>query len=55
MSVRIKRWTREEYDRLVAAGGFGPKARVQLIDGEIVEMTPQSPPTRRPYSESSGR
>lgn len=42
MSVRTKQWTREEYDRLVAAGAFPPEARVQLIQGEIVEMTPQS-------------
>jgi Uma2 family endonuclease len=42
MSVRAKQWTREEYDRLVAAGAFPPEARVQLVQGEIVEMTPQS-------------
>ncbi|MDR7485366.1 MAG: Uma2 family endonuclease [Armatimonadota bacterium] len=42
MGVRTKVWTREEYDRLVAAGAFPPGARVQLIHGEIVEMTPQS-------------
>lgn len=42
MSVRAKQWTRQEYDRLVAAGAFPPEARVQLIQGEIVEMTPQS-------------
>jgi Uma2 family endonuclease len=41
MSVRTKLWTREEYDRLIAAGGFGPESRVQLIRGEIVEMAPQ--------------
>lgn len=42
MSIRAKQWTREEYDRLVAAGAFRPEARVQLVQGEIVEMTPQS-------------
>jgi len=42
MSVRAKLWTREEYDRLVGAGAFHPEARVQLIQGEIVERTPQS-------------
>jgi Uma2 family endonuclease len=41
MSVRTKLWTREEYDRLVALGAFPPDAHVQLIEGEIVEMTPQ--------------
>jgi len=42
MSVRVKLWTREEYDRLVAAGAFQPETRAQLIQGEIVEMVPQS-------------
>jgi Uma2 family endonuclease len=42
MSVRAKLWTRNEYDRLVAAGAFRPDARVQLIQGEIVEITPQT-------------
>ncbi|MDQ7844214.1 MAG: Uma2 family endonuclease [Armatimonadota bacterium] len=42
MSVRAKLWTREEYDRLIAVGALRPEARVQLIQGEIVEMTPQS-------------
>jgi Uma2 family endonuclease len=41
MTVRTKLWTREEYDRLVAAGAFAPDSRIQLINGEIVEMTPQ--------------
>jgi Uma2 family endonuclease len=42
MSIRAKQWSREEYDRLVAAGAFRPGTRVQLVQGEIVEMTPQS-------------
>jgi Uma2 family endonuclease len=42
MSIRAKQWTREEYDRLVAAGAFRTGTRVQLVQGEIVEMTPQS-------------
>ena len=35
------RWTRAEYERMVDAGTFAPGARVELIDGEIVEMPPQ--------------
>ena len=42
MSVRSKMWTRVEYGRLVAAGGFVPESRVQLIRGEIIEMAPQN-------------
>lgn len=41
MGVRTKLWTRKEFDRLVAAGAFHPEARIQLVQGEIVEMTPQ--------------
>jgi Uma2 family endonuclease len=40
-AIRPHLWTREEYDRMVAAGVFPPGSRVQLIDGEIVEMPPQ--------------
>lgn len=42
MSIRAKLWTRDEYDRLVAAGALRAESRVQLVQGEIVEMTPQS-------------
>ena len=35
------RWSREAYDRAVDAGVFGPDDRIELIDGEIVGMTPQ--------------
>lgn len=40
-AIHLHRWTRDEYDRMVAAGVFPPGARVQLIDGEIIEMPPQ--------------
>ena len=43
VSVRAKLWTRDEYDRLVHAGAFAPGAHLQLVQGEIVEMTPQGP------------
>jgi Uma2 family endonuclease len=36
-----RRWTREEYDRMIAAGVFAPGERVELMDGEILEMAPQ--------------
>lgn len=42
MAVRARRWTREEYERLVALGVLGEDERVQLVEGEIVEMSPQS-------------
>ena len=41
MSVRAKQWTRKQYEAMVSQGVLGPKEHVQLIRGEIVEMTPQ--------------
>ena len=38
----IHRWTRKQYDCMVAAGIFYPDVRVELIDGYIVDMSPQS-------------
>ncbi|CAI4031450.1 Uma2 domain-containing protein [Nitrospira tepida] len=43
-AIQTKRWTRQEYDRMAEAGIFSPDDRVQLIDGEIVTMTPQNSP-----------
>jgi len=40
-AVHRHRWNRREYERAVAAGVFAPGARLELVDGEIVEMTPQ--------------
>lgn len=38
------RWSVAEYERLVALGGFAPEKRVELIEGEIIEVMPQKPP-----------
>ena len=35
-----RRWTRDEYHRMAEAGILGEDDRVELLDGEIVEMTP---------------
>jgi Uma2 family endonuclease len=37
----MRRWTREEYDKMIAAGIFASGDRVELVDGEILQMTPQ--------------
>ena len=43
-AVQPKRWTRREYDRMAEAGILDPDEHVQLIEGEIVTMTPQNSP-----------
>ncbi len=40
-ALTLHRWTRAEYERIVDAGVFDPEARLELLDGEIVEMSPQ--------------
>jgi Uma2 family endonuclease len=39
--VRRHRWTRREYEQLADVGVFGPEDRIELLDGEIWEMSPQ--------------
>lgn len=39
-TVQRRRWLRVEYDRMVDSGGFDPNDRVELLDGEIWEMSP---------------
>lgn len=39
-ALRLRAWTTDEYGRIVAAGVLGEDDRVELIEGEIVEMTP---------------
>lgn len=40
----VHRWTREEYERMVAKGLFAPDTRVELLDGIVYDMTPQNSP-----------
>jgi len=42
-AVQLKRWSRDSYDAMIRAGIFGPEENVELVEGEIVEMTPQKP------------
>ena len=34
-------WTRKEYEQVIVCGGFAPGTRLELIDGEILDMAPQ--------------
>lgn len=40
-TMKRRRWNREEYDRAIEAGVFQPGDRLQLIEGEIITLTPQ--------------
>lgn len=42
VSVATHRFTREQYERMVEAGVFGPEDRVELIQGEVTAMSPQN-------------
>jgi len=33
-------WSRSEFERLVTSGGLRPDARLELIDGEMLDMAP---------------
>lgn len=41
--VRLFRWTVEKYDRMVELGILTKEHRVELIEGQIVEMAPIGP------------
>jgi Uma2 family endonuclease len=43
-SIRTRRWTRAEYDRLIEIGVFQPGDLVELLGGDLVVAEPQSSP-----------
>ena len=40
-AVQVRRWTRQEYERMTEAGVLTENDRVELIGGEILTVTPQ--------------
>jgi len=40
-TVQTRRFSRQDYERLVAEGFFHPEERLELVDGELIMMTPQ--------------
>jgi Uma2 family endonuclease len=43
-AVRVRPLRRPEYDLLIEQGAFGPEERVQLLEGVLVELSPQGAP-----------
>ena len=43
-ATQIRLWTVEEYHRMIAAGILTTEDKVELLDGLIIQMSPQSPP-----------
>ena len=43
-SVRTKRWTRVEYERLIDLGAFRPGERLELVGGALLVREPQGGP-----------
>jgi Uma2 family endonuclease len=43
-SVRTRKWTRIEYDRLVEAEILGPEDRIELLGGQMIVKEPQYSP-----------
>ncbi|MEC4864732.1 MAG: Uma2 family endonuclease [Jaaginema sp. PMC 1078.18] len=52
MKIAIAQWTLEDYHRMIAAGVLDDKA-VELVRGEIVEMSPEGEPHAYYSSEAS--
>lgn len=42
--IRMRHWTRVEYERLIDLGAFGPEERLELIGGQLVVREPQGSP-----------
>ncbi len=42
VAVDSHRWTRREYENMVSGGVFHPEDKLELIEGEIYDVSPQS-------------
>lgn len=44
LDLRLRRWSRVEYERLVECGFFQPGDRIELIGGQLLVAEPQNSP-----------
>jgi len=44
VTTKAKSWTVEDYHRMVETGILTSNDRVELLDGQVIEMNPQLPP-----------
>jgi len=44
VAPRTRRFTVDEYERMLDAGVFAPDAHVELIEGEVIDMAPIGDP-----------
>jgi Uma2 family endonuclease len=49
----LKRWTVADYRRMIASGVLTSDDRVELLDGQVIEMVPQDPPHASTTDEGS--
>ncbi len=44
MLQKTRHWTVDEYHQMIESGILSMDERVELIEGQIIEMSPQGPP-----------
>jgi Uma2 family endonuclease len=49
----LKRWTVANYHRMITSGVLTSDDRVELLDGQVIEMVPQDPPHASTTDEGS--
>jgi len=49
-AVRMRRWSRVEYDSLIETGFFGPSDKIELLGGQLCVSEPQNSPHARAIS-----
>ena len=49
-AVRMRRWSRVEYDSLIDTGFFGPSDKIELLGGQLCVSEPQNSPHARAIS-----